>query len=346
VPTLDAPAADALRTSGAPPERAFDDLDAPAERSRAALTAGAQALWRRRRRIALAGLVGALVGVAAALARPPRYVSSFSFTPQGRAASGNLSGLAAQFGISVPTDQAQSPAFYVSLLQSDAVRRRVVATSFAVGQPGGAVRGTLVEFLRARGDTPAERLEDGVRRLGRALRASVQIRSGIVEVSVAMPAPDLSRQVAERLLALVDDYNQRQRVTQASAQRRFTEARLGSVATELRTAEERLEQFLRGNREFRGSPTLVFAEERLRREVEFRQQVYNQLAQSLEKAKIDEVRDTPVISVVDAPTLPVRPEPRNAVAAAVLGALVAGGLTAAAALWGAAAGRPRDRRPG
>jgi hypothetical protein len=66
---------------------------------------------------------------------------------------------------------------------------------------------------------------------------------------------------------------------------------------------------------------------RLEREVDWRQQVFTSLVQSFERARIDEVRNTPVITVIEAPTRPVRPDGRGVVkwgiAALALGIVIA-----------------------
>jgi uncharacterized protein involved in exopolysaccharide biosynthesis len=62
-----------------------------------------------------------------------------------------------------------------------------------------------------------------------------------------------------------------------------------------------------------------------------REQVYVTLAQAYEQAKLDEVRNTPVITVVEEPEAPVRPDPRGVVTSGILGGLagVAVGLAIA-----------------
>jgi uncharacterized protein involved in exopolysaccharide biosynthesis len=95
---------------------------------------------------------------------------------------------------------------------------------------------------------------------------------------------------------------------------------------EKRQAEDELQAFLQRNRDFRSSPQLSFAYDRLADNVSLRQQLYTAVAQAYEQARIEEVRDTPVITVVEAPMLPARPDPRpffRAIAATVLLALVA-----------------------
>jgi uncharacterized protein involved in exopolysaccharide biosynthesis len=115
------------------------------------------------------------------------------------------------------------------------------------------------------------------------------------------------------------------RQSQAGAERRFMEGRLDEARAELRTAEDRLQNFLQRNRDFRNSPELTFQQDRLARDVQMRQQVYTSLAQAYEQARIEEVRDTPVITVVEQPDLPIRPDRRGAARSALV-ALIAGGM--------------------
>jgi hypothetical protein len=61
------------------------------------------------------------------------------------------------------------------------------------------------------------------------------------------------------------------------------------------------------------------------REVVNRQQVYSTLVQSYEQARITEVRDTPVITVLQSPFLPPEPDGRGLTLSGALG-LVLGGM--------------------
>jgi uncharacterized protein involved in exopolysaccharide biosynthesis len=111
---------------------------------------------------------------------------------------------------------------------------------------------------------------------------------------------------------------------------------------ELRVAEDRLESFLRNNRQFGGSPELTFQRERLQRDVALQQQVFTSLTQSLEEVRIREVRDTPLITVVEAPVLPTQPEPRWRVQGILLGAVVGALIGALLAFLGEAMSRRRQ----
>jgi len=83
---------------------------------------------------------------------------------------------------------------------------------------------------------------------------------------------------------------------------------------------------LQFNRAIANSPELGFQRDRLQREVSLRQQVYASLMQSREDAKIREVRDTPVLTVLESPRLPVVGEARNSVKKALLGGFAGGML--------------------
>jgi len=123
----------------------------------------------------------------------------------------------------------------------------------------------------------------------------------------------------------VDKFNLKSRKSQAAEERRFVEEQAIEAERTLRVAEDRLQSFLQQNR-ILGSPELLMDHDRLGREVALRQQVYTSLLQNREEARIREVRDTPVITVLEAPRLPVVGEPRGSAQKAILGGLAGGML--------------------
>lgn len=251
------------------------------------------------------------VAVAASygLLQPRAYTVTSAFVPQARRAPNALGGLAAQFGLTLPTSEVgQNPSFFQDLATSSEVLRQVVDSSYALG---GQAPQRLDDILEAKGDSPELRRDDAVRRLGRVVSASVVAKTGLVKVSVRARDPVLAARVNATILALLDRFNLESRRTQAGAERRFTERRLGEVRDELREAEDRLQAFLQRNREYRNSPELSFQQDRLARDVAMRQQLYTTIAQAYEQAKVEEIRDTPVLSIVEPPRPPARPDPRG-----------------------------------
>ena len=123
------------------------------------------------------------------------------------------------------------------------------------------------------------------------------------------------------------------------------EAQAGEAERALREAEDRLQGFLQRNRVI-SSPDLGFEHDRLQRQVTLRQQVYTSLVQNQEEARIREVRDTPVITVLENPRLPVVSEPRRSVLKGILGGLAGGLLGAMIAFLAEGVSRARRQSSG
>ena len=279
-----------------------------------------------RRTIVLSSLGAMALVTAATLLVAPTYTARATFAPQSGQGPQALAGLAAQLGVSVPTgDAAQSPSFYADVLRSRELLSEVAYKTYEVVENERPRRATYVEISKAKGTDSLQRRDDAIRRLLRQVSANVTQKTGVVNMTVRANSPQLALQLADQLLAALNRFNLERRRSQASEERRFTERRLDELRDELRGAENRLQNFLQRNRDFRNSPELVFQNDRLAREVTLREQVYSSVAQSFEQARIDEVRDTPVITVVERPDMPVRADTRQ-LTARLVAALVAGAV--------------------
>lgn len=302
---------------------------------------------RHRRILLVLPLVLAGLFVVAGLLRSRQYSSTATFLPQqSQARVSGLAGLAADLGVSVPFAQrGQSPEFYADLLRSREILRRAAESEYRLEDEGTLRAATLVEAFRASGDSPEARREAAIHALRSRLSIRTRERTGVVEVSVTTPSAKLSRQVAERLLQLLNQFDMETRRTQAAAERTFTEDRLAEARNDLQAVEDSLQRFLQDNRRYENSPELQFRYQRLQHRVQMRRDLVTALAQSHERAKIEEVRNTPVITVVEPPEVPVRPQSRRLVLRAVLG-LVFGGVLGLAWAWGSESlSGLRRRRP-
>lgn len=279
---------------------------------------------RHRRVLSLLPALGVAVAVAVTLLTPRTFSSGGSFLSKGAGASGSqLAGLASQFGINVTNeDPGASPQFYVYLLESREVLSSVLTRSFQ--HDGGS--GPLLDYLEVDEEDPASRLEEGIEEFRRRITANGNIETGLVSYTVRLQGRELTRDVAEALQQAVIDFDLRSRNSQAREEREFVEGQLERARRELLEAENALKTFLENNRQFR-SPDLVFQSETLQRRVDLRQQVVASLAQSLEQARIEEVRNTPVVTVVEPPYVPGRPDSRGGVLKVLVG-LIAGAFLA------------------
>jgi uncharacterized protein involved in exopolysaccharide biosynthesis len=266
------------------------------------------------------GIVGAVLGLALGLTSTRVYKSEATFIPQGADQSG-ASALATQFGIRMPTTSGGwGPAVYVELMHSRALLEPLASTPVVVAEEGNR-RVTLMDLLRISGPTPQERLDYTVQRLEQLVQVSEDKRLAAVRVSVVTPWPSVSLALVKEAVDGVTNFNLQTRKSQAAAERQFAENQAAEAERALRDAENRSQDFLQRNRTIAGSPELMFERDRLQREVTLRQSVYTSLLQNREEARLREVRDTPVITVIESPRLAVVGEPRKSVKKALVGGM-------------------------
>lgn len=288
---------------------------------------------RHRKVVFVTPLVTVFLVVAVTVLLPDEYTSESTFMPHSdQPQAGALTGLASQFGVSIPLGQpGQSPQFYADLVMSRKLLKSVVTTGYEL-EPGEADdpkarRGDLVELFEidepSRGAGVAEAIDELEEHIGVAITPE----TGVVELEVTEPSPHLAHQITARILELVNEFNLERRQSQASAERKFLETQLERARADLHAAEDSLEHFLVQNRSYQNSPTLQFEYDRLQRRVSRHQQLFTSLTQSYQQAAINEVRNTPVITVVDPPEVPPVPDERQLPLKGLLG-LVVGGILA------------------
>lgn len=263
------------------------------------------ALLRQRRFIAVVtGVIVALTLLSTVFRR--QYTATAVFMPQlAQRSTSALAGLAAQFGMPVVgMGGGDNIAFYAELPTSRELLRDLALTEFRFapkGHPADTTAGALVGLLGAGGDSPQERLHNTIDILGKRVAASPDLKTGLVTLEVTASSPELAELMTRRVLDLLNDFNMRRRQSQAGAERRFIEDRMRETRRELDSAEASLEYFLEQNRRYQESPRLAFLAARLQRRIDLQQQVYTSLAKLYEDARIEEVRNTPVITIVDRP---------------------------------------------
>lgn len=289
------------------------------------------ALRNRYLMLALPLVSGTVAGLKVVLS-PRQYAASASFVPQ-EPSSGDvrIGQLASQFGLAPARSSTTSPQFYADLLRSREILRGVVTTTYRL--PGSADSlGDLVRHFGVEAPTRLDGIHDAMTRLDERLDVRTDRNTGVVRFEVSTSESALSEQIAKRFLELVNEFNLLQRQSQAQAEREFVEARLAQAQQALTEAEETLTAFYARNRRFEDSPQLRAEEARLQRRVALRQQLYLTLAQSHENAKIQEVRNTPVITVIERPEDFVEPRPRHLVGITLLGLFLGGVFAVAVAV--------------
>jgi uncharacterized protein involved in exopolysaccharide biosynthesis len=126
----------------------------------------------------------------------------------------------------------------------------------------------------------------------------------VLNVGVTMPESGLSALVANSIAESLDHYIRTKRKSYASEQRFYIEKRLLQVKDSLSAAENKLKNFREENRLI-ASPALLLEQGRLLRNVDIQQTVYIELNKQLEIAKIDEIKETPVVNIKELAKDPV-----------------------------------------
>jgi uncharacterized protein involved in exopolysaccharide biosynthesis len=261
------------------------------------------------------------------------YTARSRFVPQAMSSDlGRLAGIAAQMGVNVgQNDATTSPDFYVDLLGSSEVLRPAVEREYRFArEPGSAdtIVGTYLDLIGVDAPTAEQRVQAGIDKLRDRLSASASIKSGVITVRTTAPYAGLAESLNATILELLAGFDRERRQAGAHAERLFIEDRLGAAGEDLRKAENALAAFLDRNARPE-SPRLAIEMERLQRQVMLRQQVYAGLAEAYEQTRIEEVRNTPVLTVIDRPDGSARAH-RGVLVTVAIGFIV--GLVAASAL--------------
>jgi uncharacterized protein involved in exopolysaccharide biosynthesis len=280
--------------------------------------------------------IGALlIGVAATIIVPPVYRAQASFVAnsssssklQGAsAATTGLGGIISQLGGTMGGDPSESPNFYVELLGSRELLTRLLQSRFPNPRTAAPHESaTLLTILKIKKSDPQAQMEVAVKNMDKAISAGLDPKTNLVWFSVDAQWAELSAQIANRLIDLVSTFNKETRVSRARAKRTFLQMRHDSAQTALRDAEERERLFYEQNRGVIMAPGLKFEEGRIKRDVDLASDLYINLDRQLEVARIDEINDAALITVIDSAIVPKKAKwPRYGVMG--ITAILLGGL--------------------
>ncbi len=287
-------------------------------------------LWKHRR-LAIGLPVLASIGtLVVTLFISPTYTATTTFVPETNTQTripSNLAGLATPLGLSLGSEASKSPKFYAEVLRSRELMEQVLTSKYRNPRAESLDSATLLQILRVRGRNSADSVYRGVRKLDALIAVRVSTPTNIVTLDVDAPDPQLAAAIANRFIEYLNAFNTHSRQSQAGEQRRFVEQRVADGERDLRESEENLRGFYERNRSWQQSPQLTFGEGRVRRQVEIRQEVYLTLKREYEMARIEEVNDTPVITVIDVASAPVKKsKPKRLMLTAI--AFILGGIIA------------------
>jgi uncharacterized protein involved in exopolysaccharide biosynthesis len=245
---------------------------------------------------------------------PERYTAHSVILPWfeegGQLVPGQVRSLAADLNIPLPGSESPLSGLLAEIVMSRTVIYSVLAKVYQV--PGSEPR-ELLSILDVEGDSRSERLEKGWERFRQeVLTVKEDMDTGIVRVYVKTRHPELSAKVNNDLLEGLGFYLTSERTKDASREKLFIQQRLEEIKLQLEDSEEALKAFRERNVRINDSPALLLEEGRLRRRVRVEEEVFVELQRQYEIAKIEEVRNQPLLRVLDRAVPPVEPsEPQR-----------------------------------
>jgi hypothetical protein len=259
-------------------------------------------------RIILLSVAAGAAMLAWSLKQPRNWTSTFAIVPEVEASDGQ-SLLANELGLS--TSASQGPDFYAEYLRSKEAFYEIVRRKFP-RNAAGTDSVFLADLLDVKPVDSILRFERTIEAMLRHSTATVSRRSALVNVTVSLPEPYVAKLVSDQLVDAVTSLNDRVRQVKGRAERLFSEGRLKIARTELTAAEDSLKDFLERNRQAE-TPNLQMEKMRRSRLVDAKQQVMTSVALSYETARAEEVRNTPRVSVIIPPRVPVTGDARGTI---------------------------------
>lgn len=265
-------------------------------------------LWEEKTRIILLNSVVFVLTILYLLFLvSPSYKVAVTILPEYGSKASILTGLSQLATLSgVKVGEGAPTEIYQNLITSESVLEPVMHVKYKTKKFNHTVN--LFEYcgFEKTGDRYSR---DDFLALFKALRGSVKTKidrfTRILDITVTMPESQLAADVANTLVESLDMYIRTKRKSYALEQIFYLEKRTAQVKDSLINAEERLKVFREQNRIVTHSPQLMLEQGRLMREVEILQTVYIELNKQLEIAKIDDIRETPVVNLKEPAKDPV-----------------------------------------
>jgi len=251
------------------------------------------------------------------------YTVESQFLVKGSRSAGQLGSFAAQFGLNIGGgDATSSPQFYLDLLESKGILWPIAQKTYTVRTDTGTITGNLIKIYNIKDPRPIVVRAKVIDALKGAISSASSLKTGVITVFVRSGRPDLAMQISTNLLSEINVWNLARRQEQAAGERVFVQGQMDEKRADLRQSEAALRDFLERNRLYVQSPELILEKNRLQSEVNAKNSLYVSMVQAYETARIEEVRDLPVISVIEPPEMPIQPDARGGLKKTLMGLLI------------------------
>jgi uncharacterized protein involved in exopolysaccharide biosynthesis len=233
----------------------------------------------------------------------PYFESQVSILPEYGSKSNmlsQLSGLAALAGVRV--GEVAATEIYQNLLMSEAVIGPVITAKYLTIKYPDSVN--LIRYYKIEEEDPIPEIQkrkeflEAITLLTKSIiTTEIDRVTKILTVKVRMPEAQFSADVVNKIAESLDLYVRTKRRSYAGEQRYYLEKRVLQIKDSLSICENKLKDFREQNKMITQSPILLLEQGRLMRNIEIQQNVYIELTKQLELAKLDEIKDTPILNI-------------------------------------------------
>lgn len=311
----------------------------------------AQKVWASRKLIFKVCGIALLVGLVVAFSIPKEYTTKVTLAPEtssGKSGLGSMGALAAMAGINIGSssgEDALSPELYPDIVNSTPFlielfdvrvvnQKNTLQTSLynyldehqksawwgsVISAPFKAI-GWVASLVKEK----PEKKEGGkidpfiltldeagiAKSLSSRIAVTIDKKTGITTLAVTMQDPLISAALTDTIMQRLQNYITDYRTNKARRDLAFSEKLFKEAKENYFAAQQKYARFADGNQDII-LQSFKAEQERLQNEMTLSYNVYNQVAQQLQmaKAKVQEI--TPVYTVVQPATVPLRPEKPN-----------------------------------
>ena len=242
----------------------------------------------------------------------PVYESTAKVMTSSSSGVSQAAGIASMFGIKLPGDNSEPTWVYSEIVMSRTFARRMLKRKFDTKKYGP--QKTLLQILTYGDQVPTVGIDILTRAVVDGVIGMIKFEKNgsFYDLTIRAPEPVFAQDFATALIEELDAQQREYNKLKTNQARQFIEKRISDTEKELNGAEEILKNFRDRNRRIENSPALLLEQQRLTREVAVLIGVFTTLKQQLETTKIEEVKESSYVIVLDPPEAPLLPsEPKK-----------------------------------
>jgi uncharacterized protein involved in exopolysaccharide biosynthesis len=274
-------------------------------------------ILRKKRVIFIAALSVMVLSALIVLLMPNLYTSQCSILPTGNTDKfAELRQLAGMGGFS--SIDKNSSELYPVILQSQTIQDNVVMATYSFEHQGKRIEKSFSDYC------DSENMDILRRKLASMTRIATDNKTGVIYLFLESRYPGFSRAVLNKYLSELEHFNRYRRLSAAKENVQYLKTELTKVKEQLTAAENELEAFQMANRDWDATsdPETKMTLARLWREIEMKTKMYTLLMEQFELARLEQQKDTPIVRILDAPTLPsMKSAPRRLMTVLLAGIL-------------------------